>query len=225
MEIGFGKERVRQRRLDEGRAERVDANADRSRARPPSPWSSPPSPISRRNRRARIAAPTWPICEDMLMMEPFSPARRQPARHGLGHEEGARAVEPHDQIVILDLHLEKGRGPVGAGIVDQDMIGRPRGDGRLPNAAQIGDVEARESRPCHPSPGSRQPPPRSPPPCARPRSPRRPSRPAPEPRHRGRCRGPPRSPARACRRGGSVAHRSRLCLHACPATDGSGGRR
>ena len=45
----------------------------------------------------------------------------QPPRHRLRDEIGRAHVQPHHEIEVLDLHIDKRRRPVGAGIVDEDV--------------------------------------------------------------------------------------------------------
>ena len=45
----------------------------------------------------------------------------EPARDGLGDEVGGAHVEPHDGIEVVDGDVEQHFGPVGAGVVEQDV--------------------------------------------------------------------------------------------------------
>ena len=120
--------------------------------------------------------------------------------------------------------VEQRLGPVGAGVVDEDVEGRGAGNRRL-HGGEIGDVED-ERLGLLPAGADRLPlPPRSRSPCARRASHARPRRRAPR-RRPARCRGRRPSRARACRRGGRRGRRqgpsfsrdwdaAQRCVHAC----------
>ena len=64
----------------------------------------------------------------------------QPAGDGLGDEVGRAHVEPHDGVEVVDGDVEQRLGPVGAGVVDEDVEGLGAGYCRL-HGGEVGDVE------------------------------------------------------------------------------------
>ena len=73
-------------------------------------------------------------------MEPGCFGRDQPARHGLGDEVGRAHVEAHDGVEVLDGDVEQQLGPVGAGVVDEDVERLGARDRGL-HGGEVGDVE------------------------------------------------------------------------------------
>ena len=88
----------------------------------------------------RRAAPTWPICDEILTIEPGSFATDQPQRHRLRHEERGAHIERENGVEVLDLDVRQMRRPVHAGIVDEDLKRFGRGD-RLSRGLDVGDIE------------------------------------------------------------------------------------
>ena len=93
----------------------------------------------------RLAPPTWPICDDMLMIEPGHSGGDHAARHGLRGEERRPHVQAHHMVEILDRNGGERIGPVGAGIVDKDAV-RLGGSHRLRKGRNIGDIKRQPVR-------------------------------------------------------------------------------
>ena len=74
------------------------------------------------------------------MIDPRMPASHHTLRHRLCDKERGALVQVGDGIVILLGHVEERRGPVGAGIVHQDIERRLRRD-RCTHRGQIGHVQ------------------------------------------------------------------------------------
>ena len=142
-------ERPRHRRLDERRRQRVDADLVRRELDRHRLGEALHGVLGGAIDRAASAPPTWPICDDMLMIEPGCFASIRRARHRLRHEKGGAHVEREDEVEILDLHVDERRRPVGAGIVDQDVERRLRGDRRL-HRVDVAHVERERRRPVCP---------------------------------------------------------------------------
>ena len=157
----------------------------------------------------RRAPPTWPICEEMWMIEPLRPASTMPPRHRLRNEERGAQIERGDGVVVVLRHLQKMARAVGAGVVHQDVERRLRGDRRA-HRRQVGHVQHQRLGAAAFGADSRRRRPRSPPRCAR--RARHARRPAPARRRApGRCRARRRSPARAVRPAGTMACAAGSC--------------
>ena len=148
----------------------------------------------------RLAAPTWPICEEMLMIEPGRPAASSPFTTACATKKAALTLSPKMASKSVSVTVDEGARAVGPGIVDEDVeravlgdrrggrraVGRRRAPGRdaLPPASRTrrrGGLDLGSRAGGQDDLGAR--------------------RGQRGGRRRGRCRGRRRSPARACRRG------------------------
>ena len=143
----------------------------------------------------------------MLTIEPGLLGLDQPPRHRLRHEIGRAHVEREHEVEVLELDVDERGRAVGAGVVDQDVERRLRGDGDL-RRLDVAHVERERVR-ALPARADR---------CGgvldfvgrcAPRASRARRRRPARRRRQARCRGRRRSPARACRRGGTRGSRVR----------------
>ena len=158
----FSKERPRHRRFDEGRRQRVDADLVRRELDRHRLGEAFHRVLGGAIDRAASAPPTWPICDDMLMIEPGRFGLDQPPRHRLRHEKGGAHVERRmTKSKSSTFTSTNGAGRLVPALLTRMSNGCLRGD-RLLHGLDVAHVERERRRPAARARGLPRPLPRSP---------------------------------------------------------------